>query len=110
MDTAKLAENSTYKIIGYKPIKSSYGTTHILLDEELNTYWANNKVNLFINSAKLPAKISGDYYSMGKVMFTIKTGNESQKTVTERSSVNEGVTSNEVKEIKFLPVTIVRNV
>lgn len=66
--TKQLNENSKYEIVNLKSIETKYGTTYIMMDNNLNEYWSNKKINDFIKKHRIP--LNND----DKVLFKIKTG------------------------------------
>ena len=48
----KLDENTIYKIKDVEKLQTSFGKKYVLIDEEDNKYWTNNKVDEFIKEHK----------------------------------------------------------
>ena len=68
MSVQQLQTQTLYKIIETKEIDTQYGTTYILIDDNLDEYWSNKKIATFIKQNKIPSSKDG------KVLFKIKTG------------------------------------
>ena len=88
MTTTPLEANSNYKIIELKEIETKYGKRYIVVDSELNQFWSNRKISMFIKQNKIPLN------NNGKVLFRIKTGD--YKTFK----------NNDGDEIKYLEMTV----
>ena len=69
-------------------VETKYGKTYIMMDENLNEYWANKKISTFIKQNKIPLS------NCGKILFKIRTGD--YKTFTNESG----------EEITFLTLNI----
>ena len=61
MSVSKLEENSVYTIVDWTPIKTQFGDSYILQDDEFNKYFATKKVTNWIKRNR------------PKKAFTIKT-------------------------------------
>ena len=48
----KLDENMIYKIKDVEKLQTSFGKKYVLIDEDDNKYWTNNKVDEFIKEHK----------------------------------------------------------
>ena len=48
----KLDEGLTYNIINVEKINTNFGKKYVLVDDEGNKYWTNNKVDEFIKEHK----------------------------------------------------------
>ena len=46
-ETLKLEPNKIYQISDVKIIKTKYGDKNILIDDTLNEYWTNQKIDNF---------------------------------------------------------------
>ena len=48
----KLDEGLTYNIVNVEKINTNFGKKYVLVDDEVNKYWTNNKVDEFIKEHK----------------------------------------------------------
>ena len=48
----KLNENMIYKIKDVQKLQTSFGQKYVLIDEDENRYWTNNKIDEFIKEHK----------------------------------------------------------
>ena len=48
----KLDEGLTYNIVNVEKINTNFGKKYVLVDDEGNKYWTNNKVDEFIKEHK----------------------------------------------------------
>ena len=68
----KLQSWKTYNIYSVTPVKTKFGKTYILKDNNFNKYWANNKVTQYLNNRP---NLHNTELSK-KILFTIRTGDE----------------------------------
>ena len=48
--TYKLSPGTIYTIEDVKPIKTKFGNSYILIDEDKSRFWSNKKINEFIKA------------------------------------------------------------
>ena len=48
--TYKLTSGTIYTIEDIKPIKTKFGNSYILIDEDKSRFWSNKKINEFIKA------------------------------------------------------------
>ena len=91
-ETYKLTPETIYAIKDVKPIKTKFGNSFILIDEDNTRFWSNKKVNEFIKS------------NPNIKMFTLETLEEKQFSTVENTDTTGR--SKKKKIIKYFDVKI----
>ena len=90
--TYKLTSGTIYTIEDVKPIKTKFGDSYILIDEDKSRFWSNKKINEFIKANPNIKK------------FTLETLEEKEfKTVENTDTTGR---SKKKKIIKYFDVKI----